>query len=358
LKRTVCTLTTTCLMAAVFFVIPMFAQDPHRGMEVIREVKHDTSLPLRELGATMPSQAIATTRRVIPLLQPHPTTGTAAATTVDPVLQKITLPSVSATLGLNFDGIGNGVFGFVPNAAPPDTNGVVGATQYVQWVNSSFAVFDKATGALLMGPTAGNAFWSGFGGMCQTHNDGDPIIQYDKMANRWVATQFVVNIGTGPFLQCVAVSTTNDATGTYRRYSFTLPNFNDYPKMGVWPDGYYFSFNMFNASGIGFLGADACAANRSAMLAGTAATMICFQQSAAIDSLLPSDMDGTIQPTAGEPAFFLDFATNSLRLLKFHVDFATPANSTFTGPTTLNVAGFTPLCNGSPQTAALTGVGQ
>ena len=345
LKRTVCCLTTACLMAATFLTIPLLAAD-HTGLQVIQEVKHDTSAPLRELESSMPSQAAATTRRIVPLLRPHPTTGAAAATTTDPVLQKTTLPSVAATLGLNFDGIGNGVFGFVPNAAPPDTNGVVGATQYVQWVNESFAVFDKSTGAILMGPTAGNAFWAGFGGQCQTHNDGDPIIQYDKMANRWVATQFVINFNTGPFLQCVAVSTTNDATGAYNRYSFTLPNFNDYPKMGVWPDGYYFSFNMFNASGTAFLGADACAADRTAMLAGNAATMICFQQSSTIDSLLPSDMDGTIQPTAGEPAFFLDFSTNSLRLFKMHVDFATPGNSTFTGPTTLTVANFTPLCNG------------
>jgi Abnormal spindle-like microcephaly-assoc'd, ASPM-SPD-2-Hydin len=346
LKRTVCTLMTTCLTAVLFLTISTFAEDHHAGMQVIREVQHDTSVPLRDLESTLPKQAAASTKRVMPLLQPHPATSTAALSQADPALQKATLPTVSATLGLNFDGVGNGVFGFVPNAAPPDTEGVVGATQYVQWVNSSFAVFDKATGALLMGPTAGNAFWSGFGGQCQSHNDGDPIIQYDKMANRWVATQFVININTGPFLQCVAVSTTNDATGSYNRYSFTLPNFNDYPKMGVWPDGYYFSFNMFNASGTAFLGADACAANRTAMLAGNAATMICFQQSSAIDSLLPSDMDGTIQPTAGEPAFFLDFTTNALRLFKFHVDFATPANSTFTGPTTLTVASFTPLCNG------------
>ena len=327
------------------FAISALAQDHNHRMQVISETAHDTSQPLWDLESSMSNAAAAAPQRVMPLLHPHPTT-TATAAQADPVLQTTTLPSVAAALGLNFDGLGNGVFGFVVNAAPPDTEGVVGATQYVQWVNSSFAVFDKATGAKLMGPTPGNAFWAGFGGQCQTRNDGDPIIQYDKIANRWVATQFAINITTGPFLQCVAVSTTSDATGTYNRYAFTLPNFNDYPKMGVWPDGYYFSFNMFNASGTVFLGADACAANRTAMLAGNPATMICFQQGSNIDSLLPSDMDGTIQPAAGEPAFFLDFSTNSLRLFKFHVNFATPANSTFTGPTTLAVASFTPLCNG------------
>jgi len=327
------------------FATSALGQDQNNAMQVIPETGHDTSQPLRDLESGISNPAVAVPQRIMPVLRPHPTS-TATVAKADPVLQTTTLPSVAATLGLNFDGLGNGVFGFVVKAAPPDAEGVVGATQYVQWINSSFAVFDKATGAKLMGPTAGNAFWAGFGGQCQSHNDGDPIIQYDKMANRWVATQFAINVGTGPFLQCVAVSTTNDATGTYNRYSFTLPNFNDYPKVGVWPDGYYFSFNMFNASGTVFLGADACATNRAAMLAGNAATMICFQQSSSIDSLLPSDMDGTIQPAAGEPAFFLDFSTNSLRLFKFHVNFATPANSTFTGPTTLAVASFTPLCNG------------
>jgi len=154
------------------------------------------------------------------------------------------------------------------------------------------------------------------------------------------------------------VSTTNDATGSYNRYAFTLPNFNDYPKLGIWPDGYYFSFNMFNAAGTIFFGADACAANRTAMLAGNAATMICFQQSSNVASVLPSDTDGTIKPASGEPAFFMNFGTNSLNLWKFHVDFTTPANSTFTGPTTLAVASFTPLCNGGSNCVVQPGTTQ
>jgi len=102
--------------------------------------------------------------------------------------------------------------------------------------------------------------------------------------------------------------------------------------LGVWPDAYYISFNNF-LNGQSFTGPDACAMNRTAMLAGTAATIQCFQQSSAFSTLLPSDMDGTIQPNAGEPGFFVDFGLNKLNLWKFHVDFVTPANSTFTGPT-------------------------
>ena len=213
-------------------------------MQVIHEVKHDTSAPLRSLPAAIANPATLPPHLARPVLKPgiHP----AGPAQPDTALQTTHLPYVSATLGLNFDGLGNNQYGFVVTGAPPDTEGAVGATQYVQWVNTSFAVFDKTTGALLMGPTSGNALWSGFGGGCQNNNDGDPVVVYDQMANRWVFSQF--SVSTTPFLQCVAVSTTNDATGSYNRYAFQLPSCNDYPKMGVWPDAYYFAFNLFNAA--------------------------------------------------------------------------------------------------------------
>jgi len=264
----------------------------------------------------------------------------------DTAVQTSTGPLVGTTAGLNFAGVGNGDYGFAPNAAPPDTNGAVGATQYVQWVNESFAVFSKSTGAIATGfPKAGKTLWAGFGGGCETNNDGDPIVQYDKAANRWVLTQFSVT--TTPFLQCVAVSTTSDATGSYNRYAFSYGNtqFPDYPKLGVWPDGYYISYNIFN-NGSTFAGAKVCAFDRTAMLAGAAAIQECFQLSTSFGGLLPSDLDGTIAPPAGSPNFFLNFGSNSLNLWKFHADFATPANATLTGPTNIAVATFTPACNG------------
>src|SRR5207248_4428254 len=94
----------------------------------------------------------------------------------DPVVQASEGTLAATSSGLNFAGVGNGDYGFAPNAAPPDTNGAVGATQYVQWVNESFAVFDKTSGVRIFGPTAGNTLWSGFGGGCQTNNDGDPVV--------------------------------------------------------------------------------------------------------------------------------------------------------------------------------------
>ncbi|MBZ5521076.1 MAG: DUF11 domain-containing protein [Acidobacteriia bacterium] len=330
---------------------------PSAGQVLItrKDVHHDVSPALRDLAKTAPAPPAdaaheAEEIRSIPL-----PSGFKPATEPDPVLQRTTVqaPALAApTIIKNFDGLGTGVPPtFQPRFAPPDTNGAVGLTQYVQWVNVSFAVFDKATTNITLGPLNGNTIWSGFGGSCEANNDGDPIIIYDKLADRWVFTQFVVRNPTpppafGPFLQCVAVSTTPDATGTYNRYAFTYSNFDDYPKMGVWPDAYYVTFNMFNPTGTAFVGADACAYDRNAMLNGQPATQICFQQGPSVGGLLPSDVDGHVAPPAGSPNFLMYFGSNNLNLFKFHVDFATPANSTFTGPTVIPVAPFTPLCGG------------
>ena len=105
------------------------------------------------------------------------------------------------------------------------------------------------------------------------------------------------------------------------RYAFSFGDldYGDYPKLGVWPDAYYMSFNLFE-NGTTFLGANACALDRNNMLAGNAATILCFPQNSTVASLLPSDMDGTIPPAAGEPAFFMNFGKNVIQLWSFHVD--------------------------------------
>ena len=327
-----------CLIACLILCscLPVFAQST---MTVRHQMHHDVSAPLLELMKNAPPPSLtkheAEPLRRIPL-PPGLTQGEE-----DTVLQRTMVP-FTPTIGASFEGLGTGQYGFTVNSAPPDTNGTVGATQYVQWVNSSFAVFNKTSGALIAGPTAGNTLWSGFGGGCQTNNDGDPVVLYDKAAQRWVFSQF--SVSTTPYLQCIAVSTTSDATGTYNRYSFQYSNFDDYPKMAVWSDGYYETFNMFN--GNTFVGADACAYNRSAMLAGTAATQVCFQQGSSVGGLLPSDIDGNTAPPAGSPNYLVYYGTNNLNLYKFHVDFNTPSNSTFTGPTVISVASFSPLCGG------------
>ena len=131
----------------------------------------------------------------------------------------------------------------VNGVVPPDPNGTVGPNHIVTMVNLTFQIFDKS-GNSLLGPTNNNTLWAGFGGDCQTDNSGDPVVLYDRAADRWLLSQFTAS---GPtFFQCVAVSTTNDPTGSYFRYAIsTGNNFPDYPKAGVWPDAYYFSTREF-----------------------------------------------------------------------------------------------------------------
>ena len=319
--------------------------DPVGPVEVSSAVYSDVSAPVRDLVGVAPDAATDKEKKEKPL-RILPNMGN-ALNQADGALQALSGPLAGTTSGLNFAGVGQGDYGFTDQYAPPDTNGAVGATQYVQWVNTYFAVFDKTTGAIASSfPKPGNSIWAGFGGGCQTNNDGDPIVQYDKLANRWVLTQF--SVSTTPYLQCVAVSTTSDATGSYYRYAFSYGNtqFNDYPKLGVWPDGYYVSYNIFN-NGRTFAGSKACSFDRTKMLAGDpTATQQCFQLSTSYGGLLPSDLDGTTAPPAGSPNSFMNFGSNSLNLWKFHVDFATPTNSTFTGPTNLPVASFSAACSG------------
>ena len=160
------------------------------------DVHHDVSPPLRDLMKNAPlvpqTQEEAEEVKLIPL-----PSGFKPADVPDRALQppfaaaatSAAQTPLALTPGLNFDGIGQGVPpGFSIHLAPPDTNGAVGLTQYVQWVNTSFAIFSKDIGALLAGLSLGNALWSDFSGACSTNNDGDPIVLYDKLSDRWVFT--------------------------------------------------------------------------------------------------------------------------------------------------------------------------
>ena len=172
---------------------------------------------------------------------------------------------------LNFNGIP--FPGVACTCAPPDTNGEVGVTQYVQMVNDGYQVFNKTTGASLFGPLGIVTIWTGFGGVCETEGVGDPVVLYDQLANRWIVSQFA---GAGvPTDECVAVSTTSDATGTYNRYGFHIgDNSFDYPHLCVWPDAYYMGVNVLNSSGTTYLGPQPYAIDRANMLAGQPATFI------------------------------------------------------------------------------------
>ena len=321
-------------------------------------VRHDTSQPWRLIPQKPP---VPFPNKVIELDVPRGLAERAkpAPPGPDPVLQ--TVPGVSATPLplLSFEGQSDddneAVVG--GRVVPPDTNGDVGPNHYVQFINLIIAVYDKS-GAKIFGPVAGNSIWTGFGGICESNNDGDPIVLYDHLADRWVVSQFA--IGSHGH-QCIAVSTTGDPTGSYHRYDFLVSPgaFNDYPKLGVWPDAYYMSANEFTDS---FSGAIAVAFDRTQMLAGAPAQMVKFGPldcaTECFFSLQPSDLDGTA-PGVGTPnTFIMSFddevwgtgtQSDGYRLWNFHVDFTTPSNSSFTSLGQVNAPEFDAnMCNFGP----------
>jgi len=319
-------------------------QDQKGDVTVVESYHNDTSPPLRKMKPQpiySKGQHEANENPKIPHVHKDG---------ADPVVQgqfgdmkaliAVTMPAPI----LNFDGIP--FPGVACNCAPPDTNGEVGATQYVQIVNEGFQVFNKTTGASMLGPVGIATVWSGFTGPCETAGHGDPVALYDQLAGRWLISQFA---GAGvPTDECIAVSTTSDATGSWNRYAFHLgSNFFDYPHLGVWPDGYYMSMNVFNSAGTAFLGPQPFAFDRAKMLAGQPATFITtgITGGSAEDVYLPADLDGSTLPSAGAPATFVEFpGGGSYRLFHFHVDFVTPVNSTFTLFASPAAAGFTQLC--------------
>ena len=240
-----------------------------------------------------------------------------------------------------FEGINNSQLG--NEYYPPDTDGDIGPNHYVQIVNAAYAVFDRS-GNLLQGPTDTNALFQDLGGQCALQNDGDPIVQYDQFADRWLISQFAVSAGP-PYYECIAVSKTPDPTGAYWQYAFPYTDFPDYPKIGVWPDGYYVSYNMYTA-GLSFANAKFCALDRASMLTGAPATQQCFNRNQEF-SLLPSDADGMTAPPVGSPNYFVGESwsqQDALTMYKFHVDWVTPANTTLAGPVSIGVNPFTWAC--------------
>jgi hypothetical protein len=313
------------------------------GPEVVYEIYHDTSLPVSEYPSELPAAAPAL--RVRPL--PRRILPGAGLEQVDAVEQLFTLPKVSARISHNFDGMPDSANGLL-TSVPPDENLAGGATQVVEVINTAYQVFNKSTGAPVQAPKQISSIFTGVGGLCgqgsTSPNYTDPIVLYDKNAGRWFIAIVAADNTFSTGNECIAVSSTSDATGTYHRYAFSFGTnvFNDYDKFGVWPDAYYGAYNLFSPSK--FLGAKACAYQRSAMLAGTTAKAICFTNTNEF-SLLPSDLDGATLPPASEPNFFVDlFSTSALHLFKFHTDFTTPSNSKFTGPITIAVTSFAQAC--------------
>ncbi len=286
---------------------------------------------------------------------------------VDRAAQKSHAPAVMPTPSQNFAGLD---FSSVGAGWPPDTNGDVGPSHYIQTVNIGIGIYNK-TGTQLAAFTF-DTFWSNQGGTgstpCDGNHNGDPVVLYDPISGRWILTDFAwVNTQDGPYYECIAVSKTADpVSGGWWLYALDAGArvgddwLDDYPKLGIWSDGIYMGMNMFDClnadcSSASYTGARVWALNRDDMTSGAALRTVMFDLGASYGSVFPANLRGALPP-ANTPAFFGSVAavdppatSNTFNLWEFDVDWVTLANSTFTGPTALAVTTFSTPFGTVPQ---------
>jgi len=298
---------------------------------------------------------VDSSQRPTPTPTPHMTPVTAESAAVEQT-SRGTKPA--AELVASFDGLGYGFQG--PQGAanlrnPSDNTLAVGPDHIVQIVNTRMAVFTKKgkrfkrTGDVLYGPVVTRAVFAGFGGQCEARNNGDAVVRYDQLAQRWLIVMPIFargparpdqppagksgdpaavsppgvknqpgeafeikppaqanpsdpnrasasSTGNGPYSMCYAVSTSSDPLGKYYRYEFLRPFFPDYPRPAVWPDGYY---NPTSTSDY-IIQKHACVVERNQMLKGLPATEQCFVIDG-VNFLNNADIDGFGVPPNGAP---------------------------------------------------------
>ena len=311
-----------------------------------RPVYFDISPPLRDIFKTAPGPEDKSWKDgVVPNRFSEETYGTEYGQSFpdDAIRQDHDGALLTDTTLSNFDGLA------ASGSVPPDTYGEAGLTYYYQVVNTSYAIFNK-TGEIIFGPYPNSSIWMG---MPNNDNSGDAVVLYDETADRWLFTQFSLpNYPSGPFFQMIAVSQTPDPMGSWYRWEYQFPLMPDYPKFGVWTDGYYMSSNNFGSGG--FANNGAYGFDRTAMLSGSPDPVrISFTLNAGggFNTMYPADCDGSLPP-AGIPNYFGFIKRSSPQyfgIYEFHADFTTPSNSTFSNLLQLTVAPFTTQLDGIPQ---------
>ena len=323
-----------------FFSCAMFAQKA-QGPELISEgVLIGTTIPLRDMP-TVQEMELEGFENIKEFKQQYDPTDYDAvlnenalpADGQDPVIQDTQGTRAVLNLLQNFEGSRIQESG---GATPPDPTGAVGPNHYVHAVNSVVKIFDKA-GGLLTGPTfLGTFLGSG-------NNDGDPIVLYDHLADRFFVSQF--RPSTNGLI--IGVSTSPDPTGSYNVYEYDLDSFPDYPHYTVWPDAYYVTANKNS----GFFN---YAFDRQAMIDGDATAGI-------IGYALPGLVRNPLTVLSPEPAHLLgtDFDPDApayiiylqddlwggvtfdhLKVWEVDIDFDNPGNSTVSQPLEIPTAPF------------------
>jgi hypothetical protein len=331
------------------------------------DTAHDLSPPLRVLAANRVAPDADD-----PADEPDlgPTPGADRGYSGDGALQSALLPATIPSTQQNFEGLSNqdnfNIFGFRVN--PPDPNGEVGPNNYIEVVNLTFAVYDKA-GNRLLGPVDTGTLWSGFAVPDCTDPSGDPVVLYDQITDRWILSQFTTSglnpdgsFNGLPFYNCVAVSQTGDPTGAYYRYAFitsqdgsTSTFFPDYPKYGVWTDSYLLTSRDFGSQdeyGISVYGLE-----KNKMVNGQPARAVHFFLDGndpdvlplVGDGLLPADIDGKQKPKTDTAAPIVGTQDDgagyggtfdALNIWDLFVKWNSAASSTLTLKTQLPTAAF------------------
>lgn len=327
---------TIILFSSLFLTTLSFSQvfnNPNLPAEIENEnltfkygTFHGVSIPLKDLPAAEEKNEMAADHAIRESRKrPEAVNPNALPAGKDPILQENFGTQVNKGPIKNWDG--------QTGAFPPDPSGAAGPNHYVQAVNTKYRVYDK-NGSPLTNSLNLSSLWPG------STNSGDPIVMYDRHADRWVITQF--QTGTNQIL--FAISTTPDPTQTYYTYSFTMPTFPDYPKYSIWADGYYMTSNTSQKNIVAF--------ERSKMLIGdpTAAFVGInhnYTSHYGFKCILPADADGDLPPF-GTPQYFFYFqddswsgiAQDQIKILKMEVDWTTPANTTLTTHQTIYPAAF------------------
>jgi hypothetical protein len=280
----------------------------------------------------------------------------------------------------SFDGLGVGLEGpHGPSTGgnPSDNSLAVGPDHIMQTVNSRMAIFTKqgkkykTTGQVLYGAVPNNTVFKGFGGTCEARNNGDTVVRYDQLADRWLIVMPIFRRSAtrpdqppvwtpgstvyssppgvagqpgaaaplfvpppappqaappagaaaqrgqrgqqapqeqGPYSMCYAISTTSDPLGPYYRYEFLRPLFPDYPRPAIWPDGYY----VPTSTSDDIIEKHACVVDRARMLKGEPATEQCVVIEG-VNFLNNADIDGKSLPPSGAPNIMIAAGGSQLK---------------------------------------------
>lgn len=326
----------------LLFFNPGFSQNGSQKPIVIKANYFDISPPLKDMILQNTTKADLTWREDIVknrLNVVNPNMEKNDLFFADPIRQSAFGTTTSDTTIQNFEGVG------FSGSLPPDTDGDVSTDFYMQIVNLRYKVFNKS-GVGVFGPFNNSSV---FNGLPNNSNDGDGIVLWDENAGRWLFSQFSLpNYPNGPFYQNVAISQTNDPTGSWYRYQFTFSIMPDYPKLSVWQDAYYMTIRRFASGSGSWLGPAAVAFDRNKMLVGDpSAAMVMFNLPSTSEGPLALDCDSDFPP-AGTPnnVSYLVSSPPQLNMYEFHVDWSNTNNSTFNLTTSVPLTTFSVFGNG------------